>query len=423
MNKYKTGILTAVAALVFITAACASGNSANARHFDPPVTIAVDTDVRHQYVRGFGGMSNAWTSPVINEDDISSLYGENGLGYNIFRIIIYPDSELWGALVPVARKAQGYGALILATPWTPPAELKSNNSIVGGYLPQINFAAYAGHLRSFVDYMANNGVKIDVISFQNEPDISVSYDSCDWSPGDMLDFVLNYGREIGDVLIIPGEPYQFNHNFTNDILNHPEAVKNIDIIGGHIYGGGLSRYPLAEEKDKEVWMTEHLLNTKSNYSYDSTWAAAMPMAVEIHNCMSANFNAYIWWYLKRFYSMIGDGEYGTAEGQVLNRGHVLAHYAKYATGKQRVEIKRSENPHVMVTAYEGEKDISLVIVNTGSRPSEATIILPEKFESINAVESDDDGVMRPLFVQRGINENTTILRLAPESITSIRFEH
>jgi len=419
MKKYKTGFLAAVAALAVVTASCVSGTSTGAEKLASPVTITVDTTARHQYVRGFGGMSNAWSSPAMTESDITSMYGENGLGYNIFRIMIYPNKEQWSTIVPVAKKAKSYGAIILASPWTPPAELKSNKSNVGGYLPQKSFAAYAAHLRSFVDYMASNGVKIDVISIQNEPDYSVSYDSCDWSPSAMREFVISHGREIGDVLIIPGEPYQFNRGFINHILNHPEALKNIDIAGGHIYGGGLSSYNSAAEKEKEVWMTEHLLNTKSNYSYDSTWSAAMLLAEEIHNCMTANFNAYIWWYLKRFYSMIGDGEYGTERGQVLNRGYVMSHYAKYATGKQRVDVKRSGNSLVKVTAYEGEEGISLVIINTGNNPSTASIILPEQFQRINAVESDAEGSMRHVSTQQG--ENTTLL-LAARSITSIRFE-
>ena len=425
INKYKTGILTAVAFfLVFLAVSCASGggNSSDGEKLGSPVTITVDTTVRHQYVRGFGGMSNAWASPRITEDDITTMYGENGLGYNIFRIMIYHDREQWAGIVPAARKAQNYGALILASPWTPPPELKSNKSHIGGRLPQSSFAAYAAHLRSFVDYMAQNGVKIDVISFQNEPDISVSYDSCDWSSRDMMDFVINYGREIGDVLIIPGEPYQFNRAFYSPMLNSSEAVVKFDIVGGHIYGGGLSAYRLAAENDKEVWMTEHLLNTPSDYYLDSTWPAAMTLAKEIHDCMNADFNAYIWWYLKRFYSMIGDDQYDTDDGQVLNRGYVMSHYAKYATGKYRVDAQRSGNSQIMVTAYEGEDDLCVVMINMGTMSSDASILLPDQFERASAAETGENGAMREKSVNMGEGKKTAELRLAPRSVVSVRFE-
>jgi len=422
MKKNKLIFLTVslIAVLAFFTA-CASGNFTGAESFDSPVIITVDTSVRHQYIRGFGGMSNAWNTPVINEEDITTMYGEDGLGYNIFRIMIYPDKSKWSAIVPVVKKAKNYGAIILASPWTPPPELKSNNAIVGGTLPQKNYAAYAEYLRSYVDFMADNGVKIDVVSIQNEPDYNVSYDSCNWTSSAMRDFIINYGRKIGDVLIIPGEPYQFDRGFINNLLNHPEAVNNFDIAGGHIYGGGLSTYRLAAEKGKEVWMTEHLLNTTTNFYYDSTWPAAMTLAAEIQNCMKANFNAYIWWYLKRFYSMIGDDQYETEDGDVLNRGYVMSHYAKYATGRYRVDADQTGNFLVNATAYEGENDINLVIIFQGRKPSEASIVLPRDFSRTNAVVSDGGDNFRPVSVRQ--EGNTAILRLEPNSITSVRLEY
>jgi len=427
INKYKTNILKVAALfLVFLAVSCVSGgDSSDGERPGAPVTITVDTD-RQQFVRGFGGMSNAWASPVITENDITTMYGENGLGYNIFRIMIYPDRERWSANVTAARKAKSYGALILASPWTPPPELKSNKSNISGRLPRSSFAAYAAHLRSFVDYMAQNGVKIDVISFQNEPDINVNYDSCDWSSADMMDFVINYGREIGDVLIIPGEPYQFSRAFYSPMLNSAEAVGKFDIVGGHIYGDGLSPYQLAADKGKEVWMTEHLLNTQSDYYLDSTWPAAMTLAKEIHDCMNYGFNAYIWWYLKRFYSMIGDGQYDTDAGQVLNRGYVMSHYAKYATGKHRVGAQRNGNTLVYVTAYEGENDLCVVIINMDTRSSNAIIELPAQFARVSAAETDDkggaQGAMREKSVTLGEGGKTAELRLAPRSIVSLRFE-
>ena len=387
-----------------------------------PVKITVDTANKRQWISGFGGMSNAWNSPVMNENDITAMYGENGLGYNIFRIIIYHDPARWGELLAVTKKAQSYGAIILASPWTPPPELKSNGSYIGGYLLPEHYAEYAAHLSSFVRYMADNGVKIDIISLQNEPDIKVSYDSCDWTPEQMLEFVRDYGREIGDVQIMPGESFQFMRNFTDPLLNDPAAVEKFDIIGGHIYGGGIAAYPLAEEKNKEIWMTEHLMNTHGNYSYDSTWRAAMSVAKEIHECMSAGFNAYIWWYLKRFYSMVGDGENGTVESQILRRGYVMSHYAKYAAGRQRVEAHSKGNPNVLISAYESNGGISMVLVNMGSKPSKATIQLPSKIARASAVESVENSFMQPKSVTVGFGKKTARLTLAPQSIVSIRFE-
>ena len=395
-----------------------------------PVKVRVDSRQRYQQVRGFGGMSNAWESPALSEDDIAAMYapGEgpdgapSGLGYNIFRIIIYHDPARWGELLPVAKKAQSYGAAILASPWTPPPALKSNNSNIGGYLLPENYAKYAEHLNSFIAYMAENGVKIDAISFQNEPDVHVRYDSCDWNPGQMLDFVKSHGRLPGDVKIIPGESYQFKREFTDPMLNDPAALANFDIIGGHIYGGGLAKYPLAEQKGKEIWMTEHLFNTHGNYPFDLTWKAAMTVAKEIHHCMLADFNAYIWWYLKRFYGMMGDGEYGSQAGKVTRRGYVMSHYAKYASGKQRIAALTSGNGNILASAYESDVDISVVLINAGNSPSKAKITLPVKVKSAKGLNSSENAAMQAVQASLGLGKKSASLTLAPQSIVSLRFE-
>src|SRR5690606_30707555 len=108
--------------------------------------------------------------------------------------------------------------------------------------------------------MAGEGVEIYAISIQNEPDIKVSYESCDWSPSAMRNFIRDYGHLITGSKLAAPESFNFNQSFTNVLLNDKEALKNLDIVAGHIYGGGLAPFPLAEENDKEVWMTEYLLN-------------------------------------------------------------------------------------------------------------------------------------------------------------------
>jgi len=56
------------------------------------------------------------------------------------------------------------GATIIASPWSPPASMKTNNNLVGGELSEDAYDDYAAHLKSFVDFMANNGVPIYAVS-------------------------------------------------------------------------------------------------------------------------------------------------------------------------------------------------------------------------------------------------------------------
>ena len=106
----------------------------------------------------------------------------------------------------------------MATPWTPPAYMKTNNNVVGGYLSTSQYAAYADYLQSFVNYLKSAGVSLYAISVQNEPDITVTYESCDWTPDQMLNFVKNYAQRITGTKVLAAESFQFRTGMTDPIL-------------------------------------------------------------------------------------------------------------------------------------------------------------------------------------------------------------
>jgi O-glycosyl hydrolase len=417
----------------------------------PAAVITVNTDTKHQYIRGFGGMSSAWESPPMNERDVDQMFDPDKFGYNIFRIMIYPymddlfngvepapasDPTIHRSYYTMAKRAQNHGALLLASPWTPPAEFKMNNSRLSGRINVDYFAHYAQHLRDYIDRMAANGVPIDYISTQNEPDIGVKYDGCEWTGAEMRDFIKQYGRYIapagGPVKIMPGESYQFLEGYYNPIYNDDEAMDATDVIGGHIYGGGVRRHTRAINAGKEVWMTEHLLNTESNYNLDSQWQSVWDFVREVHDLMRNDFNAYIWWYAKRFYSLIGDGEYGTLDGQPLARGYALSHYAKYATGKTRVDASFTSGTSgsVAVTAYESDSEITLVMFNRGANPvGQLNIGLPVAVKGASMVITTGTGntsneleqAMAPEIVLLSADNKTGIIDLPASCIVSVRF--
>jgi glucuronoarabinoxylan endo-1,4-beta-xylanase len=387
----------------------------------PPIEITVNPAIQYQNITGFGGMLNPalWLgSNQLTEEEIQQLYSSSGLGYNMIRMMIYPDPANWQRDVAVALKAQSLGVRILASPWTPPAALKSNNNQVGGHLLPENYQAYVDHLNAFVDYMASRGITIEAVSIQNEPDILVSYDGCEWTREELRIFMRDYAGQI-KARVIAAESFNFKQDYTDQILNDAVAEKNLDIVGGHLYGGGLKDYPLARNKGKEIWMTEHLMNEVNN---GMGWEQAMIFAKEVHDCMAANFNAYIWWYLKRHYSMLGDGEHGAVVGQTLKRGYILSHYAKYATGRKRVQVSSiTGNSNVLITAYESEHDITLVLINQGQEtvPS-LKINLSTVINSATAIETSDTDNMANHTITVSADKKSTITSVPAQSVVSIR---
>lgn len=337
-------------------------------------------DSAAQTIRGFGGANIVGWRPDLNDEDIEKVFGteEGQLGLSILRIRIPPDKDQWSNNLPTARKAYQMGIKIIASPWSPPASMKTNNDLIGGRLKKDSYADYASYLRQFEDYMKDNGAPLYAISIQNEPDIEVNYESCDWNAEEMTTFLREHGDSLTTKVIAP-ESFQFRRTISDAILSDSAAANNIDIIGGHIYGGGLSRYTLPTEKGKEIWMTEYLKNQGATDQWeqledDIIWDETVDMLDTIQKSMLYNWNAYVWWYLKRYYSFIGDGEQGTEDGKLLKRGNAFSHFSRFVRpGFYRVHTHfpfARGYTNVTVTAFTDSSKVIINAVNGESSPKE-----------------------------------------------------
>lgn len=323
-------------------------------------TVDVDANTEHQTIRGFGGMNGVGWIDDLTPAQVETAFGSGPgqLGLSIMRIRIDPSSSNWGIQVPSAAQAHSMGALLLATPWSPPAYMKSNNSLTsGGKLLPEYYDDYTSHLLDFSGYMQDNGAPLHAISLQNEPDWLPDYSSCEWSPSDFVNFLSTQGARFGSLQVAAAESLRFDKTYTDPILNSPNANQHVDIVAGHLYGSEPSDYPLARQKGKEIWMTEHYTDSQNSAN---DWPLALDVGTELHESMAANFNAYIWWYIRRYYGLLTD------DGNVSKRGYILSQYARFVRpGYTR--IAATEHPHedVSVTAYKGpDNQITLVMVNT-----------------------------------------------------------
>lgn len=340
-----------------------------------PVTeLTIDASKKYQKISGFGGANRMWGTQFLKPVDAVKAFGTDGdgLGLSLFRVRIPANRDEWPLIVEACQEAMKYGVKIFASPWSPPAALKSNKSDIGGHLLSENYGAFKNHINDYIAFMKERQIDIEAISIQNEPDIKVSYESCDWTVEQMADFISVYGDSIiGSKLAAP-ESFNFNENFVNTLLLIPAVEKNIDIIAGHIYGNGQRPFPLAIDKGKEIWMTEYLLNLNvgntgaswANLGEGAKWDESLEMLTTVHTAMVNNWNAYIWWYLQRFYSFLGDGEQGTASGAVLKRGVAFSHFSRYVRpGAQRIEISSAQTTSIKMTAYEDAQSVVVVLIN------------------------------------------------------------
>lgn len=262
--------------------------------------IKLDPDRTYQSIIGFGGAfteATAYTlsriSPEKRAEVISKYFHpEHGLGYTIGRVHIHScdfalgnytyvednDTELktfdisrerkWVLpLIHDAAKAAGQDITMLASPWSPPAWMKTNGEMNhGGQLKPEFRAAWALYYTKFIKAFREEGVPIWAITVQNEPAAVQTWDSCIYSGEEERDFVRDYlgptmHREgLADVNILI-----WDHNRdliverASAVLSDPEAAKYVWGTGFHWY---VSEAFEEVGKVHELFPDKHLLFTE-----------------------------------------------------------------------------------------------------------------------------------------------------------------
>jgi glucuronoarabinoxylan endo-1,4-beta-xylanase len=183
-------------------------------------TAFVNFGSQAQAIQGFGG-ATAWM-PQLTTTQANALFSNGNnqqIGLSILRVRIDPaGSGNWGTELANAQAARARGAMVIATPWTPPASMKTNNNVVAGQLKTTSYAAFATYLESFVNFFASSGVPLSAISMQNEPDANVTYESCSWTGTQMDTWVANNAATLTIPLMMP-ESESFTTSFSDPALN------------------------------------------------------------------------------------------------------------------------------------------------------------------------------------------------------------
>lgn len=238
--------------------------------------LEIRPEVTYQKMLGFGGAfteAAAYTLSRISEDKraevIRSYFDtEDGIGYTIGRVHIHScdfalgnytyvednDTELktfdisrdhkWVLpLIKDAMKVKGGGITMLASPWSPPAWMKTNGDMNhGGQLKQEYAEVWARYYTKFIRAYEAAGVPIWGITVQNEPAAVQRWDSCIYSGEEERDFVKNHlgpimhqeGLQDVNILI-------WDHNRdviverASAVLSDPEAAKYVWGTGFHWY--------------------------------------------------------------------------------------------------------------------------------------------------------------------------------------------
>ena len=311
-------------------------------------TATINLAANQQTIDGFG-FSTAWT-PAMTAAQGNVLFGTGSgqLGFSLLRVRLDPN-ESWGNEPSNAATAHSHGAKVLGSSWTPPASMKTNNSVICGDLKTSSYAAYATHLNHAV-----TAIGLDYVSYQNEPDWcpNPGYESSNPTPTEILNWMINNAPAVGKPIVAP-ESLNFNDSYSDPILNNATAASHVTYIGGHFYGNGNFVHTNALNHGKHVWETEHYIN-------GTDIGTAMTVAKEISDAMNNQFSAYFWWWI-----MPNDPASFINGTSVDLRGYVMGQFAHWVRpGKQRVTATYNPQANIFVTAYHNN-GVVVVALNTG----------------------------------------------------------
>jgi len=160
---------------------------------------------------------------------------------------------------------------IMASPWSPPAWMKTTYDMRGGRLKPEFYGAYAKYLVKYIQAMKAEGIIIDALTVQNEPLHPGNNPSLLLVAPDEAEFIKNHLGPAFKAAKISTKIIIYDHNadrpdYPISILNDPAAKKYIDGSGFHLYGGEIEALSDVHNAhpDKNIYFTEQMVVEKEN---------------------------------------------------------------------------------------------------------------------------------------------------------------
>ena len=151
-------------------------------------------------------------------------------------------------IIPVIKQAQSINPqmVLVASPWSPPAWMKTNNSMIGGSLNSTYNDALAQYFVKFLQEYAAKGVSVWGITPQNEPDTADVYPSSAWDAAHEATFIANSlapalnAAGLTDIKILARDDSQPDLTDAQTLFMNAAAVSAIHGTAWHCNRNGLS---------------------------------------------------------------------------------------------------------------------------------------------------------------------------------------
>ena len=338
------------------------------------------------------GIGYSWGRTTIHSSDFSSAsytYIQEG-DKTLSTFSIDHDRQFRIPFIKRVIETAGGKLPIFASPWSPPAFMKSNNDMLhGGTLLPEYYAAWATYYTKFIKAYEKEGIPIWGISVQNEPMAKQIWDSTIYTAEEERDFLKNYlgpimkkeGLGKKPILVWDHNRDLINHR-VNTIMDDPEAAKYAWGIGYHWYetwAGGDAMYKNVADvheayPNKPLILTEASIEkfTQERYQY---WPNGERYGSSIINDLNNGTVAWTDWNIL-LDEQGGPNHVGnfcfspihadTAKGELIYTPpyYYIGHFSKFIKpNARRISTVSSRSPLLATSFLNADSKMATVVMN------------------------------------------------------------
>ncbi|MXV50152.1 glycosyl hydrolase [Pedobacter sp. HMF7647] len=385
--------------------------------------VFVDPTITFQSMVGIGGALTdasaetfAKLSPEVQKEFLTAYYDKNkGIGFTFARTSIGSCDFSSGSYTYVADNdkdlktfsvahdekyripfiKQAFAAAggkldMFVSPWTPPAWMKDNNSLVkGGKLKPEFMQSWANHYVKFIKTYEAKGIPVWGLSVQNEPMAVQKWESCVYTAEDERDFVKNFlGPTLKKNGLSDKKLIVWDHNRdlifqqASTILADKDAAKYIWGIGFHWYETWTKSQMLFDNvkltheafPDKNLIFTE---GCKEQFDFDklNDWSLGERYGMSVINDLNDGTVAWTDWNVlldeKGGPNHVGNFCFApvhadTRTGKLIytNAFYYLGHFSKFIhPGAKRVACSSSRDKLLSTAYINPDGSVAVVVMN------------------------------------------------------------
>lgn len=167
---------------------------------------------------------------------------------------------------------------IMATPWSPPVWMKTNDDSKGGSLKREHYHTYARYLMKYIKEMEKLGLQVDAMTIQNEPEHGGNNPSMLMTAAEQILFIKHYLGPLFQQQHVKTKIIIYDHNadhphYPIQVLNDTAARKYIDGTAFHLYAGDISALSQVKQAhpDKNIYFTEQWTGKNGDFGGDLQW--------------------------------------------------------------------------------------------------------------------------------------------------------